>query len=84
MIRAIGFVLASTMLAVATVSAQTSAASPPISAAAAARPQYGTFGFDTAGMDRSVAPGDNFFDYSNGTWAKLRLRNELVTLKPLT
>ena len=25
---------------------------------------------DTAGMDRSVKPGDNFFDYANGTWLK--------------
>ncbi len=24
----------------------------------------------TAGMDTSVAPGDNFYDYANGTWAK--------------
>jgi putative endopeptidase len=39
-------------------------------AAAASRPQYGTFGFDAAGMDRSVAPGDDFFDYANGTWIK--------------
>jgi putative endopeptidase len=34
------------------------------------KPQYGTFGFDTAGMDRSVAPGDNFYQFANGTWAK--------------
>lgn len=25
---------------------------------------------DTAGMDRSVKPGDSFFDYTNGTWLK--------------
>jgi putative endopeptidase len=36
----------------------------------APKPQYGTFGFDTAGMDRSVAPGDNFYQFANGTWAK--------------
>src|SRR5438874_494887 len=34
------------------------------------KPQYGTFGFDTAGMDRSVTPGDNFYQFANGTWAK--------------
>ncbi|PAX08440.1 M13 family metallopeptidase [Sphingomonas lenta] len=34
------------------------------------KPAYGTFGFDTAGMDRSAAPGDGFYDYANGTWAK--------------
>jgi putative endopeptidase len=33
-------------------------------------PQYGTFGFDTAGMDTSIAPGNNFYQYANGTWAK--------------
>ena len=34
------------------------------------RPTFGTFGFDESGMDRSVAPGDDFYDYANGTWAK--------------
>ena len=47
--------------------AAAAAALPP---AAAPKPQYGTFGFDTAGMDPSVAPGDDFFGYANGTWAK--------------
>jgi len=37
-------------------------------AAAHARPQYGTFGFDLAGMDRSVAPGESFYRYANGNW----------------
>src|SRR3954452_7023665 len=27
-------------------------------------------GIDVAGMDRSVKPGDDFFDYANGTWLK--------------
>src|SRR5271169_6082025 len=27
-------------------------------------------GLDLAGMDRSVAPGDDFFRYANGTWLK--------------
>jgi putative endopeptidase len=34
------------------------------------KPQYGSFGFDTAGMDRAVAPGDDFYAYANGTWAR--------------
>ena len=34
------------------------------------KPQLGTWGFDAAGMDRAVKPGDNFFDFANGTWAK--------------
>ena len=36
----------------------------------APKPQYGTFGFDAAGMDPSIAPGDDFYGYANGTWAK--------------
>src|SRR5690348_2752592 len=28
--------------------------------------KYGTWGFDPAGMDKSVAPGDDFFRYSAG------------------
>lgn len=38
--------------------------------APAPKPQIGTFGFDTAGMDRAVQPGDNFFQFANGTWSK--------------
>jgi putative endopeptidase len=37
-------------------------------AALAATPQYGAWGLDTAGMDKAVTPGDDFFRYANGTW----------------
>ena len=37
---------------------------------AAPKPEIGTFGFDQAGMDTTVAPGDNFYTYANGTWAR--------------
>ena len=49
-----------------------SAAAAPASAAPApaAKPAIGSFGFDTAGMDRTVAPGDDFYAYANGTWAR--------------
>jgi len=40
---------------------------PAPEAPPAPKPQYGTFGFDTAGMDTNVAPGDDFYQYSNGT-----------------
>jgi putative endopeptidase len=30
----------------------------------------GGIGLDLAGMDPSVAPGDDFFEYANGTWLK--------------
>ena len=46
------------------------AAEGPVAPPEAERPQIGTFGFDVAGMDRSVAPGDNFYRYASGTWAK--------------
>ncbi|MGH8073386.1 MAG: M13 family metallopeptidase, partial [Lysobacter sp.] len=31
-------------------------------------PVLGSFGFDIAGMDREVAPGDDFYRYANGGW----------------
>ncbi|MBW8880385.1 MAG: peptidase M13, partial [Asticcacaulis sp.] len=31
---------------------------------------YGTWGFDASGMDTSVKPGDDFFEYANGTALK--------------
>jgi putative endopeptidase len=33
-------------------------------------PRMGSWGIDTAGMDKTVKPGDDFFGYVNGTWAK--------------
>jgi putative endopeptidase len=69
MLRIIGFALASTVLAGPALNAQTTSQSA-VPAVPAAKPQYGTFGFDTAGMDKSVVPGDNFYRYANGTWAK--------------
>ncbi|HJU76657.1 MAG TPA: M13 family metallopeptidase N-terminal domain-containing protein, partial [Sphingomicrobium sp.] len=77
MIRAFAFLAATTAL----VGCASSEVPPPAAAPAAVeaappeaptapKPQYGTFGFDAAGMDRSVQPGDNFYQYANGTWAK--------------
>lgn len=36
--------------------------------AASSKPQYGSWGFDTAGAEMTIKPGDNFFRYANGTW----------------
>src|SRR5882672_709507 len=36
--------------------------------APAGKPAIGSWGFDLAGMDRSVRPGDDFFRYANGAW----------------
>jgi len=46
------------------------AAEGPVAPPEVERPQIGRFGFDEAGMDRAVQPGDNFFRYANGIWAK--------------
>ena len=36
--------------------------------AQASQPHQPAATLDTAGMDRSVKPGDNFFGYANGSW----------------
>jgi putative endopeptidase len=68
MVRGASFALAVTT-ALTLFTTQAPAAQPSASMPTS-RPQYGTFGFDVAGMDRSVIPGDNFYNYANGTWAK--------------
>jgi putative endopeptidase len=76
MLRTIAFALATTALAACATQAPpppppaVAAVAPEPAAPAGPKPQYGTFGFDAAGMDRAVAPGDDFFDYANGTWIK--------------
>jgi putative endopeptidase len=35
-----------------------------------ARPKYGTWGVDTASMDKSVKPGDDFYRFAEGTWLR--------------
>ena len=81
MIRVLAFALASSALVACAAQPASPVAEAPIAPApvaavsvpdehSAPKPQYGTFGFDTAGMDKSVAPGDNFYQYANGAWAK--------------
>ena len=75
MLRTIAFALATTALAACATQAPppppvVAAVAPEAAMPPAPKPQYGTFGFDAAGMDRAVAPGDDFFDYANGTWIK--------------
>ncbi|MBV9991481.1 MAG: M13 family metallopeptidase [Alphaproteobacteria bacterium] len=36
----------------------------------APKTQYGTWGFDTAAMDKNVKPGDDYFQFVNGNWYK--------------
>ncbi|SKB26332.1 M13 family metallopeptidase [Sphingopyxis flava] len=39
-------------------------------AKASAKPEIGSYGFDASGMDTTVLPGDDFYAYANGAWAK--------------
>ncbi len=51
--------------------ADPAAAPPPASAPATTdKPTFGTYGFDAAGMDPAIKPGDDFYFYANGGWAK--------------
>jgi endothelin-converting enzyme/putative endopeptidase len=36
----------------------------------ATKPLYGAWGYDATAMDAGVKPGDDFFDYVNGSWFK--------------
>ena len=62
----VAFLLA-TVGSVATV-AQTRPAAAPVAAAATAKPQLGDFGIDLSSLDRSVKPGDDFYNFVNGGW----------------
>jgi endothelin-converting enzyme/putative endopeptidase len=44
--------------------------SQPAMAAGAGKARFGAWGYDTASMDASVKPGDDFFKYVNGGWDK--------------
>ncbi|MES2044274.1 MAG: M13-type metalloendopeptidase [Pseudomonadota bacterium] len=67
------FALATSLLAlcaVAPLAAQMQASNPAPAADATAATHYGSWGFDLTGMDRSIKPGDDWFDFVNGTWVK--------------
>jgi putative endopeptidase len=70
MIQRTGFllVLALTLACASTETSRPPQATPAPVAAPAAAPDAGVHGVDLAGMDRSVAPGDDFFLYANGSW----------------
>ena len=61
---------AATALALAATTAHADQAAAPATASAPVKPAIGSFGFDASGMDKSVKPGDDFYDYANGAWAK--------------
>ena len=53
-----------------TVSSLFAAADEGSAGSSIATPRMGTWGIDTAGMDTSAKPGEDFFAYVNGNWAK--------------
>jgi putative endopeptidase len=61
--------LGAMLIAAIPATAKEKVASAP-AAQPAAKPELGTFGFDAKGMDTTVQPGDDFYAYANGTWAK--------------
>ena len=58
------------LLALSTGAYAQTASSPAAEAPPKDGPQIGSFGFDKAGMDLTVKPGDDFYLYASGTWAK--------------
>lgn len=63
------------LIAASLLAGTTPIASAPLMAgdmpqASAAKPQFGTYGFDTGGVDPKVAPGDDFYAHANGNWAR--------------
>jgi putative endopeptidase len=41
-----------------------------VATAPAGKPEFGVFGLDQAGMDTTIKPGHDFYQFANGTWAK--------------
>jgi len=62
--------IAAVLLTAPMVSAPAFAEAPAATAESTVAKTYGTWGFDTAGMDKTIKPGDDFFDYANGTALK--------------
>ena len=46
------------------------ATTPAFANALSHKPALGNWGVELSGMDKSVRPGNDFFDYVNGTWLK--------------
>jgi putative endopeptidase len=77
MFRILTFALVTTALAACGARPAPAPIAPPISVATVApeappapKAQFGAYGFDSAGMDSSIRPGDDFYGFANGTWAK--------------
>ena len=75
MVRWMAMLAAGTAVASCTATPPPEVAAPIVPAEApvaapAPKPELGSFGFDTSGMDSTVLPGNNFYQYANGVWAK--------------
>ncbi|HYU12652.1 MAG TPA: M13 family metallopeptidase [Stellaceae bacterium] len=70
MIRPFALALASTALMGVAQPAPAPTQAPVAAAGTAPKPQYGTFGFDTAGTDNAIKAGDNFYGFADGTWSR--------------
>jgi len=62
--------LLASLLAAASAVALHAQTQTPSAAPAGDAPQIGRFGFDEAGMMKTTPPGDDFYAYANGEWAK--------------
>ena len=62
--------LIASLLAAASAVALHAQTQGPTTAATNGAPQIGRFGFDEAGMMKTTPPGDDFYAYANGEWAK--------------
>ncbi|WP_231729111.1 MULTISPECIES: M13 family metallopeptidase [unclassified Sphingopyxis] len=43
----------------------------PVTYSPSSKSSIGNFGFDTAGMNQEIQPGDDFYSYANGTWSEV-------------
>ena len=66
MFRAMAF--GSAMMASTVISAFSAEAADHLQTTA--RPAYGAFGIDTAGMYKDTSPGDDFYEFANVTWQR--------------
>lgn len=68
--RSTGWLLTTALLCGCTAQQAPAPAEKPAATAAAPQPAEKTIGIDTAGIDKSVKPGDDFDAYANGGWRK--------------
>src|SRR6478672_4219275 len=68
-LRRIGSALSLLLLSLSTTAVFAADAKTVPTATPITAERYGTWGFDLAGMDRTIKPGDDFFKYVNGAWA---------------